>query len=419
MQPDGTLPSSSNASNLLVPNLSKLPFLFDSSSAVPSAAPDLTLKIRIPPQNHIDSAMVPGLRNRTSRRGQPLPDAIPPAADYGSGSEYHESNPSMEADNTFEADEDDLPAPTPKVVYSTSSRGRTIQTQSYQESSDNSDQDELDIIDQSNDPPAPAAEDEGQDEDGQRRYQTRSGGKSNGAARGVVLSDSDGEAKVKVGARTRSGRVPPASSSNGRTRQPRRSKNARTSTVPRVTRRTRSNAHDPEDDGNYEEDSDGSADADGSVDDGIPSSPDHDVDEDDDPDTIAVHDKHGDGDVEMIEDGRPYALRARAKINYAIPPPLEDMPAPPRGRAGGRANGHGGNKRKGPGWSATGAELNKWMGAGDDSVSLTQFRLARRCLLSLKGFGSCHSDTSQRLRLEWRWHVCRGCGQPWRLRVPF
>lgn len=91
-------------------------------------------------------------------------------------------------------------------------------------------------------------------------------------------------------------------------------------------------------------------------------------------------DVEGDGEVEGGEaeqEGRPYSLRKRAQINYAIPPPLEDLRAPPKqsgsrgGRnGGGRSGGSRPNGKRGPGWSATGAELGKWMGMpGDDSVS--------------------------------------------------
>jgi hypothetical protein len=80
-----------------------------------------------------------------------------------------------------------------------------------------------------------------------------------------------------------------------------------------------------------------------------------------------------------LDDGKPYSLRQRQPVNYVIPPPLEDMPAPPQaakrlgphGRSG--RIGHGGagaSKKKGLGWSATGAELGRWMGMpADDSVS--------------------------------------------------
>ncbi|KAF8173780.1 hypothetical protein K438DRAFT_1849984 [Mycena galopus ATCC 62051] len=72
---------------------------------------------------------------------------------------------------------------------------------------------------------------------------------------------------------------------------------------------------------------------------------------------------------EEEEDGRPYALRQRQKINYAIPPPLEEMtrPPPPARPPPSRKR----TKNGPPGWSASGAELGRWMGMGgnDDSDS--------------------------------------------------
>ena len=91
MQPDGSHSSSTNPLNLLVPNHSKLPFDFDSPADHASAAPDLSLKIRIPPKPHSDFVMAPGTRTRASSRAQQQP-----APDYASGSEYHESEPSMD-----------------------------------------------------------------------------------------------------------------------------------------------------------------------------------------------------------------------------------------------------------------------------------------------------------------------------------
>ncbi|KAF9029830.1 AAA-domain-containing protein [Hymenopellis radicata] len=70
------------------------------------------------------------------------------------------------------------------------------------------------------------------------------------------------------------------------------------------------------------------------------------------------------------EEGKGYKLRQRAPVNYAIPPPLEEMPRPPpksNNRGGGRKPFH---RKRGPGWSAGGAELGRWMGLpGDDSDS--------------------------------------------------
>ncbi len=67
-------------------------------------------------------------------------------------------------------------------------------------------------------------------------------------------------------------------------------------------------------------------------------------------------------------DGKPYAFRRRTKqINYAIPPPLEEV-RPVKGPSK-QSKGKG---RAGPGWSANGTELARYMGGlpGDDSVSI-------------------------------------------------
>ncbi|KDR74229.1 hypothetical protein GALMADRAFT_141305 [Galerina marginata CBS 339.88] len=56
----------------------------------------------------------------------------------------------------------------------------------------------------------------------------------------------------------------------------------------------------------------------------------------------------GTRDGRDIDDGKPYALRQRKKINYAIPPPLEEMGKPPP-RQGGAKNGG----RNGRGWGQT------------------------------------------------------------------
>ncbi|KAJ7083103.1 AAA-domain-containing protein [Mycena belliarum] len=71
---------------------------------------------------------------------------------------------------------------------------------------------------------------------------------------------------------------------------------------------------------------------------------------------------------EEEEDSRPYALRQRQKINYAIPPPLEEMVRPPQPARPAPSR----KRTRGPGWSASGAELGRWMGMGgpnDDSDS--------------------------------------------------
>lgn len=81
-----------------------------------------------------------------------------------------------------------------------------------------------------------------------------------------------------------------------------------------------------------------------------------------------------------LAQGRPYALRQRnTKINYAIPPPLDDLvhmnsKKSGGGGGGGRSGGRGGGGGRRPklGWSMSGAELGRMLGekgrAGDDSV---------------------------------------------------
>ncbi|KAF9041907.1 AAA-domain-containing protein [Hymenopellis radicata] len=77
----------------------------------------------------------------------------------------------------------------------------------------------------------------------------------------------------------------------------------------------------------------------------------------------ASHDEDGEEDSES----KGYRLRQRAPVNYAIPPPLEDILKPPAKPKGARRPYQ---RKKGPGWSAGGAELGRWMGlAGDDSDS--------------------------------------------------
>ncbi|KAJ3535003.1 hypothetical protein NMY22_g6683 [Coprinellus aureogranulatus] len=78
-------------------------------------------------------------------------------------------------------------------------------------------------------------------------------------------------------------------------------------------------------------------------------------------------------------DGKPYALRQRAKINYAIPPPIEEMTRPPPKPASRNTNRGGPKGRRGLGWSASGAELGRWMGMpGDDSDSDNPTRTPRK-----------------------------------------
>jgi len=95
------------------------------------------------------------------------------------------------------------------------------------------------------------------------------------------------------------------------------------------------------DDGYVDEPSDGSVDADGSFDDAPRTSSDIDLDAEGE-----IDQDEPEPEVER-DDGRPYSLRQRTtKINYAIPPALEEM-KPVKSRPNGARGG--GNKRRGPG----------------------------------------------------------------------
>ncbi|THH29570.1 hypothetical protein EUX98_g4627 [Antrodiella citrinella] len=374
-------PSSSNAANLLVPNRSSLPFNFNAEELyTPPPANTTPVKptIRIPPV----TSMPPYLRSSRPRTVS--------NASAASGSEYHESNHS--SNDADMAEPEDLPDPEPEPQLVKSQRGRLHKKVAYVESEDDAigQEDEIDVIDEPDDPPAGKGREDSL-EDAPRR-QLRSRSKTNGIASGVIESDEDGQVTIGGGRRTRSGVLhAPQPQTNGRGKQGRRRNNGRSRIQTRNNSRrsTRQNAHDPEDDDNYVEASDASADADGSMDDAAPSSPDADAEPDEDLDGGLVEDGDGDGDVVIQENDRPYALRTRAPVNYAIPPPIEDMAEPPRRGGPSRPNGrYGGNKRKGPGWSASGAELSRWMGGnGDDSDSDHATRAPRKGLGGLSGGG--------------------------------
>ena len=295
--------------------------------------------------------------------------------------------------------DDDLPdnQPEEEVKYTATTRGRNVKVVNYVES----DNDELDVIDQKDEPMPPAdsaREDSLEMEQQPRRAGLRNRKPVNGGA-AVIESDEDGE--PQIGRRLRNRSVPSQQPQrhSGRNKQRGRSRNSRNRKAQPTRRSTRNSAHDPEDDGNYEETSDMSADADGSLDDAEPSSPEPEAEEEDGDGIIDVNDPD-DGNTGIVEDnGKPYSLRKRQEINYAIPIALEEMSAPPKPRGGGsRSNGRlGGNKRKGPGWSATGRELDRWMNVpGDDSVSATT-RILEEWIMYMYtslGFRQRHSDAT-------------------------
>ncbi|KAG5642143.1 hypothetical protein DXG03_003573 [Asterophora parasitica] len=290
-----------------------------------------------------------------------------------SGSEYHDSDKSMEAPNGFEGAEE---APEPPVEYGTSQRGRRVVKKTYVES--NSEDDGFlaqNLFDDDHQSPVKLAsrrshdvdDDEDADDVGPRRYQTR-----RNTRRSSFISDDENEennsssrypTRSRRKTQTRSSTATSASTARPKPSGP--SKRSQ-----RLTRRNATRASQEEEDVYVDHPSSGaSADADGSIDDAPQTSSDIEPEPEPEP------------EQEDEGDGKPYALRQRQRINYAIPPPLEDLRKPPPkssggGRNGGRSNGgyHGGHGRgikgKGLGWSASGAELGRWMGmGGDDSDS--------------------------------------------------
>ncbi|KAI5993843.1 AAA-domain-containing protein [Pisolithus marmoratus] len=98
-----------------------------------------------------------------------------------------------------------------------------------------------------------------------------------------------------------------------------------------------------------------------------------------DQDAEGEPDPDAEGELEAEQDGRPYALRRRTKINYAVPPPLEELKPPPS--PGSRSAGGRGGKKRGPAWGASGAELSRWMGiplSADHSDSDVPLRTPRK-----------------------------------------
>ena len=231
-----------------------------------------------------------------------------------SGSEYSGGTSSPSSRSHIERAEDD----DQEQQFTTSSRGRKRPVKSYKE-------DTSDV----------GVEDEDEDESAVRQRKTRS---KNTRLNGFIVSDDEGgeAARYNTRAREKSLTIVPKQRGPPRERAPLRPK--------RVTRRSARDRHEEE---GYEEEADGDADADGSLDDDIdPDAPQTSPEPD--------QDDHDNG-------GKTYSFRKRAPVNYAIPPPLEDLSK--EGLGNGRSRGDRGKGRAKPArWGATGAELSRMMG---------------------------------------------------------
>lgn len=293
-----------------------------------------------------------------------------------SGSEYHESDRSMDAEGVLDDEvvpEDDAP----EVQYATTSRGRKIVKKVYRESASEDDmggaddlfKDEEDVDAGFKRSRYHHDDDDDEDSAGQTKRGTRSKSKRSGL-NGFIVSDDDGQPGVgRYQMRSRKKKTPPPQkTSSGRvTRAPPVYQTGAAERAGRLMKR-KQRAQKEEGDVYVDQPSSGDDDADGSLADAVRTSD----DADGEGEVVQEQEVEGEGDA----DGR-YAFRQRAKVNYTIPPPIEEMVRPPKGksgggRAGGGRNGWGGGGRKGgPGWSASGAELSRWMGmAADDSVHI-------------------------------------------------
>lgn len=304
-----------------------------------------------------------------------------------SGSEYHASEKSGDMDEEPDITEQKEEEPPEELI--TTQRGRQVRKRVYAESSDNEgagDDEEAanipadELFNPSNRQKFTRGSSKRQtrhisDEDDEgnspKLYRKRTTRLS-----GFIVSDE--EEKLHDGGRyptrNRSKKLMNGTQMSEKEKQKQKEKEQKEKQRAERSQRTarRSARHTAKVDEDYEHvehtSSGASADADGSLDD-APQSSDLELEPEPEPEP----------EPEVDNDGKPYALRQRKDINYAIPPPLEEMQKPPPKQAGGRnggRNGAGGGKGKGRlGWSASGTELGRWMGMppADDSVSRSFF----------------------------------------------
>ncbi|KAI6119221.1 AAA-domain-containing protein, partial [Pisolithus croceorrhizus] len=269
-----------------------------------------------------------------------------------SGSEYHDSEPIEQQDH-----QEDEPDEEPVQTFTQTSRGRRIKRAQYYESQSEEDrQDPSDLFNDDNHLVRNVHDDDEDEEDQQPRRATRSqSSKRKTEFSDFIVSDEEDSKGYSLRQRRKPPPPPPPKTLSGRiSRQPQPAER---------------------DEGYVDQGSDGSSsDAEASLANAPRTSSDAGLDQD----AEGEPDPDAEGELEVEQDGRPYALRRRTRINYAVPPPLEELkPPPPRSRTMGTRGG----KRRGPGWSASGAELSRWMGIplpADDSDSDVPLRTPRK-----------------------------------------
>jgi hypothetical protein len=280
----------------------------------------------------------------------------------------------MDLDGTHEEDaEGEDEEPQLERTYGTSMRGRRVTIAKYKES--DSEPDPLATADYDDERNGGDGADF--DEEAPRPTTRRIRPRHNP----VVLSSDEGEMGNGRRYATRSQSKRPEPSKSSPNRRLRRGPFTSSSRLQvrdgrRPGLRSRRTTHDEDDGDGYVDVEQPHDSADDSMEDAVPeASSDLVVNEEEDADAEGDVEVNGDGEDEVLpSDGKPYALRQRAKVNYAIPPPLDEIPvAPPKpasGRqGGGRSNWNRSSTKKGPGWSANGAELSRFLGLpGEDSV---------------------------------------------------
>ncbi|KAF9477179.1 AAA-domain-containing protein [Pholiota conissans] len=314
-----------------------------------------------------------------------------------SGSEYHASEKSDNMD-------EDIPEPqeeeSPKQIITTR-HGRRVKKQTYVESSEN---DDPDADGDAEDVPAEElynnsrrqkvtrassskrtvhmSDDDDDAEDSPKRYTFR----KRNMLDGFIVEDEDEKLNGRYPTRTRSKKLMNGTQLSEKERQKQKQKEeAERKRAERDRRSTRRSARrgvkvDEDYQHNEHTSSGASADADGSIDD-APQSSDLELEPEPEPEP----------EPEDENDGKPYALRQRKEINYAIPPPIEEMARPPPRQGKEKAAGGGGRAKGRLGWSASGTELGRWMGMAppaDDSDSDYPTRTPRKPFGGIAPFGT-------------------------------
>ncbi|KIL57962.1 hypothetical protein M378DRAFT_54153, partial [Amanita muscaria Koide BX008] len=336
-----------------------------------------SLKIRIRPLGAMPAptSSRPKTRSQTASAGP-------------SGSEYHESS---DHDHVSSPREERVEREEKKPMLVKMSRSGRVVTKKNYEESDYEEKEEEDVLvnrkGRQIKREAIDDDDDEEDEDGQGPRVPKGRKRFSEAERllrdagGFVVPDEIAECADDEDYGTRSKNMTRLRRSQKEAEKKLRSKNS-----------GRSNNKLEDDDDAYVDDpsSGTSADGEGSLDDAAPSSI-LDIDMSN-PQPAAQQDQVDPDPDPTEDDGKPYQFRQRQRrVNYALPPPIEEMVKPPgryggrhgRGNAGGAGAGGGGYRGHGkkgvPGWSASGAELSKYIRIpGDDSDSDYATRTPRK-----------------------------------------